>query len=191
VGCASSTGAVPGRFLSDYSQLRPGHADQARLLYINENADFSRYQQAVVDPVVVWDSAGAGFSGVTREELENLAAHFSTVLREQLGHEFELAEQAAPGTLQIRVAIVEGRRPSGSGAATVGGRIGIEVEILDASTAEQLIAAADTRVGLGVEPGSSRDGSAARKAFDDWALRMATKLAVLRQFDTPSSSPAQ
>jgi hypothetical protein len=141
--------------------------------------------------VVVWGAEGSGFSGVPREELERLATYFGAALNERLARDFEIAENAVPGALQIRVAIVEGREPSGSVEAPEAGRIGIEVEILDAVTGERLVAAADTREDLGGELGPGRDGSGARKAFDDWAARIATKLALLRQFDAAQGRTAQ
>lgn len=193
-GCGGGAGVRPVEsqsFLGDTSQLAPGRADEARLLYINEQSDFSRYAAVALDRVVIWGGEGTGFSGVTHDELEGLASYFDAALRDQLAHEFELVETSAPGTLRIRVAIVEGIAPRGSGESTVGGRIGIEVEILDAATGERLIAAADTREGLGVEPGSSRDGSQALRALDEWALGVTTKLSALRRFDAAPDRPAQ
>ena len=63
-------------FLSDYSQLQPGRADQAHLIYIDPQADFSSYQNVIIDPVAVWQGEGSSFSGVSPDELESLRARY-------------------------------------------------------------------------------------------------------------------
>ncbi len=169
-------------FLGDYSQLQPGRADQAQLIYINPEADFSPYENVIVDPVVLWEGAGSDLSDVSPDELQSLARDLETAMRKQLGLEFQVVERPEPGTLRIRIAIVEAKRSSASGPAFVGS-VGIELEVLDANSGERLVAAADSRGNTAAPPGWSRAGTDVRAAFDDWAGRARDRLSAFRQFD--------
>ena len=175
-GCGPSEqtpAAESSGFLGDYSQLQPGRGDQAQLVYINPQADFSSYENVIVDPVVVWEGKGSDFSDVSPAELQSLARDLGAAMREQLGFEFHVVEQPEPGTLRIRIAIVEAKRSS----------VGIELEVLDSNSGERLVAAADSRGHEGEPSGSSRAGTGARAAFDDWAGRARDRLSAFRRFD--------
>ncbi len=89
-GCSGTAGVEPSGFLDDYSQLKPGRANQAQLVYIDPEADFSPYEKVLIDPVVVWErTAGSDASG---EELRSLASDLGAALRRQLQLEFDLVE---------------------------------------------------------------------------------------------------
>lgn len=185
-GCGPSEqtpAAEASGFLGDYSQLQPGRADQAQLVYINPQADFSSYENVIVDPVVVWEGKGSDFSDVSPEELQSLARDLGTAMREQLGFEFQVVEQPEPGTLRIRIAIVEAKRSSAGSGSAFEGSVGIELEVLDANSSERLVAAADSRGHEGEKSGSSSAGTDARAAFDDWAGRARDRLSAFRRFD--------
>jgi len=185
-GCGPSErtpAAEPSGFLGDYSQLRPGRADQAQLVYINPQADFSPYENVIVDPVVVWEGRGSDFSDVSPEELQSLARDLGTAMREQLGFEFQVVEQPEPGTLRIRSAIVGAKRSSAGSGSAFEGSVGIELEVLDANSSERLVAVADSRGHEGEQSGLSSAGTDARAAFDDWAGRARDRLSAFRRFD--------
>jgi len=49
--------AIPtSGFLGDYSQLQPGREAQTALVYINPNAQWSKYTKVILDPVQFWAS---------------------------------------------------------------------------------------------------------------------------------------
>ena len=178
VACASSTDLepTPSGFLEDYSQLKPGRGDQAQLVFIDPEADFSPYVKVLVDPVVVWErSAGSDAPG---EELRSLADDFGAALREQLQLEFELVESPEPGTLRIRTAITRVRE---SGAS-------VELEVLDAESGRRLVAVADARGGAGEPAGVAGDHAGARQAFAFWAERARVRLAAFRSFDASEAA---
>ncbi len=175
-------------FLGDYSQLEPGRADQAKLIYINPQADFSPYENVIVAPVLVWEGARSDFSGVSPEELQSLAQDFGSTMRKELGHEFQVVEQPEPGTLRIRIAIVEARRASASSGSALVGSVGIELEILDANSGERLVAAADSRGDVEAQGGSIPAGTDVRAAFVAWAARARDRLSTFRQFDAARAS---
>ena len=172
-------------FLGDTSQLRPGRGDQAQLIYIDPEADFSPYLNVIVDPVVVWRGKGSDFSGVTPEELDSLARELESSMREQLAHEFHVLDEPAPGTLRLRIALVELKSSGGSGADVVGS-VALELEILDAVSGRRLVAVADSR-GQGA---ADADATDVRAAFDEWARRARDRLATFRDFDAAHAGGA-
>src|SRR5712672_3838103 len=46
----------PSGFLLDYSELREGTGDQAKMVYIDPAADWKSYDKIMIDPVQLWDS---------------------------------------------------------------------------------------------------------------------------------------
>ncbi len=185
-GCGSADQTPPGGsagFLGDTSQLRPGRGDQAQLVYIDPEADFSPYLNVIVDPVVVWRGKGSDFSGVTPEDLDSLARDLESSMREQLAHEFQVLDEPATGTLRLRIALVEVKRSGGSSGPHLWGSVALELEILDAVSGRRLVAVADSR-GEGAEQGDSADaGTDVRAAFDEWARRSRDRLSTFRDFD--------
>ena len=119
-------------FLENYDQLKPGRADQARLLFIDTAADFSPYERVIVDSVVAWKGG---------EQEKHLAGSFDAALREQLATEFEVVQAPGPGTLRLRCAVAM-KTPS---------LLGVEVEILDTASGARLVAAVDERPVSGVD----------------------------------------
>ena len=174
--CADTADVKPSGFLDDYAQLEKGRIDQAQLVYINPEVDFSRYERVLLEPVVVWErTAGSDASG---EELRTLADDLEAALREQLRLAFELVESPSPGTLRIRAAIT---RVWDSGAS-------VEMEILDAVSNQRLVAVADAREDKARSSDAAREWASAREAFDFWANRARVRLAAFRSFDTSEAA---
>lgn len=174
--CAEPAGVEPSGFLGDYSRLEPGRGDQAQLVYIDAEADFSPYQRILLDPVVVWEPHAA--SHASRQELERLADDLGAALRRQLRLEFELVERPAPGTLRLRSAIT-GVRESG---------VSVEMEVLDAESGRRLAAVVDAR-GIGSGSRDAADESASvQDAFEFWAERARIRLAAFRSFDAAEAA---
>jgi hypothetical protein len=176
VACAGTAVVEPSGFLGDYSQLKPGRADQAQLVYIDSAADFSAYERVQLEPVEVWQRAGG--SDAPSGELASLAADLESALRKQLALEFELVDSPGPGTLRIRTALTQVRK---SGAS-------IELEILDAESGRRLIAVADARGEVGGGGDSTGDWASARQAFEFWAQRARDRLAAFRSFDASEAA---
>ena len=176
VACAGTAVVEPSGFLGDYSRLKPGRDDQAQLVYIDSEADFSGYERVQIEPVEVWQRVGG--SDASSGELASLAADLDSALREQLALEFELVDSPEPGTLRIRTALT---RVWKSGAS-------IELEILDAESGRRLIAVADAK-GEVAKPGDGTgDWASAREAFEFWAQRARDRLAAFRSFDAAEAA---
>jgi hypothetical protein len=167
----------PSGFLGDYSALKPGDPSRARLVYLDANADFSGYERVIVEPVVVWKSDEARFAGVTQAQREALAREFEAVLERAFADEFVVAKAAGPGTLRVRnaltAAIAEGSDPERLQY------IEVELELRDAVTNARLAAAVDSKQDVEVNT-----------AFQDWAERVAVRVAALRDVDRQPRPPA-
>jgi len=157
--CAAAATAQEVRdtsFLKDESQLQPGRANQARLIYINPETDFSRYDKVVVDRVALWFRDKNADGGIEPAEQQHLAGYFTAALRHQLQLEFHPVEKAQPGALRVRAAIT---RLSKSG-------VSVAIEVVDAVSGSRLAAAKDAREADG---GSSLGGR--RREFTRADLR--------------------
>ncbi len=149
-------------FLERYDELAPGRAGQARLIFSDSAVDFSRIERMIIDPVVAWHG---------REHEEHLARSFGVALREQLATEFDLVESPQAGTLRLRSALAM-KTPS---------LLGIEVELLDATSGTRVVAAVDERPVSGVDHERAR---AQREAeLRRWAGVIRSRLAAFRSFD--------
>jgi len=169
-GCGSSRradDALPQGFIGDYSMLTPGEEGQAVLRYVNEGADWAKYDKVLVDPVTVWKSARAG--GVPEEDLQTAANFMYAQLRQELGKDFELVTAPGPDTLRVTAALTDAEpanqtmvvvsnvvpfaiATSGAyeyvtGEPTWQGQAAAEAKITDAQTGELLAAAVDRRMG--------------------------------------------
>jgi hypothetical protein len=206
--CASTQqtrSAEASGFLGDYSELKPGRAEQAQLLYIQPGADFSGYERVLIDPVTLWLAGDSQVAELPRDEAEQLASYFETALRRELAIGFTIVEQAQPGTLRIRAAITEARRSRvvadvastvlpparvlsslkklATGTHAFVGRAGIEVEVLDAVSSTRLIAAVDERAGSKALDGATDTWGDVQQAYDYWARLIAARLALFRDID--------
>ena len=192
-------------FLKDYTELAQGRGDQAQLLFIDQAADFSGYERVMIDPVTVWTREGSDLEYAPREELQQLADSLETMLRQQVGLDFDLVSQPRAGTLRIRTAITEAQKSKvvldivskvlppaiitgaigrlATGTYAFVGRAAIEMEVLDAISGKRLIAAADERAGTKSLRGSTDEWSDVHDAFEHWADAVRAALSTLRRFD--------
>jgi hypothetical protein len=152
-------------FLKNESQLQPGRGSQARLVYINPQTDFSRYDKVIVDRVALWFRGENADGGIEPTEQQHLAGYFTAALRHQLQLEFHPVAVSLPGTLRVRAAIT-GLSKSGASVA---------IEVVDAVSGSRLAAVKDVRE---VDDGGSLD-----RVFDAWAERASERLGAFRRID--------
>ncbi len=187
-------------FLGDYSQLREGGEDEAQLLYINSEADFSRYWGITIDSVTVWRSSET--SGLSDEEAQALTDYFYDALHRELKKDFGITETAGPGIMRLRAALTEAEganRPMNvitttipqlrlltsavglaSGTAAFVGKARAEAELRDSMTDARLAAGVDARAGTKTFSGMTSAWSDVEEACDYWARRIAQRLRELR-----------
>jgi hypothetical protein len=207
-GCATteqSKSVEPSGFLGDYGQLRAGREDEALLVYLRPDTDFSRYDAIFLEPVTLWKGSDSDLSSVPTDELKQLTDHLETSMRRQLALDWELVDRTAPRALWVRVAITDARKsqpvldfvstvlPPARLASELGhlatgthafvGRAAIELEILDSTSGRRLVAAVDERAGRRALRGSTSAWADVEEAFDYWADVLRERLSLLKRFD--------
>jgi Protein of unknown function (DUF3313) len=96
-------------FLDDYTLLREGAPGEVALVYRNPDADWTRYDKVLLEPVTLWRSGWNSLDPVPEDDLLRLVSAFENALRRQLGAGFRLVDQPGPGVIRIRLAITEAR----------------------------------------------------------------------------------
>jgi hypothetical protein len=179
-------------FLGKYDGLKKGPKDGVAERYLKKGVDFRKYNKIMLDSVVFFLAEDAEYKGISAEDMKELTDTFNKAAVEALGKSYPLVGEAGPDVIRVRVAITK-LKPSKPGSATmttvmpVGlalsfikkgttgefagvGSTGIEAEILDSLTNEQIGAAVDYKPG-GKMSGFAR-WSASREAFEFWTARL-------------------
>jgi len=208
VGCAT-TEQVPNvrmsGFLGDYSQLHRGKPGQAEFNYHNLDADLSKYQKVILDPVQLWaaDIENSALGNLSREDQQLLVNYLYIALRDALMRDYTIVDVQGPDVMRIRCAITEAKatRPVGDLISTVTpaglgisyakrivtgthsavGVVSVEGELLDSVSGRRLAAVVDRRAGTKSVLGKPTRWGDVQDAFSFWARRMQTNLALLRE----------
>lgn len=183
-------------FLGDYSQLKPGPEGGAKLVYMKEGVDFSKYNKIMLDQVVFYFSPNAKNKEIDPEQMKELSDMFHKAVFEGLGSAYPLVEQPGPDVMRLRTAITDIDLPNralntvttvvpvglavslvkkgATGKGSFVGEISMEIEVLDSVSNERIAAAADRRAG-GKVASMSKFGTA-EDAFKFWAQRLRMRL---------------
>jgi Protein of unknown function (DUF3313) len=192
--------AVSGFLGQDASLLQPGKEGQAAMVYINPNAQWSKYNKILLEPVQFWDSAD---SKVSPSDQQMLTAYFSNKLKENLQKHFTLVDQGGPGVLELQVAMVNASSATpglrsvsvvipqlrvlnaaqslATGSYAFVGSAEAEMKATDASTGQLLAAAIDKRAGgMALSSAAQWKWGDAENAMDYWAQKAANRLLELQ-----------
>jgi hypothetical protein len=187
----------PSGFLGDYSRLRPGGPGQALLVYRAPDVSLAGYDKVLLDPVTVWRAPGTG-GEVSRADLQRLADLLYGMLLTRLKTYYAIVTKPGPKTLRVRAALTEATPSSttmdvmsqigpfsaaageikemGSGTPAWVGAASAEISVLDADTGQELLAAADRRVGEKTLTGSSDPWGDVTDTFRIWADAVIARL---------------
>ncbi len=168
---------VPSGFLSDYSKLSPSKVPEHKGAYVyrNKSKYLGIYKIVMLDPVKVHLRPGAEGRKQSPEKLQELAKFFEAKLRENLGDSFPVVDSPGWGVMRIRAAIVDATPTNplskGMNAPPVVGTAGIELEVLDSVSKEQLAAAVDSRPGKWYRLRNlTEDDGFAKDLLGEWAI---------------------
>jgi hypothetical protein len=186
-------------FLGDYSELHKGKKGEARLMYINPDADFSRYDAIEIDSVTLWH---AGTSKLSPEDQQMLTDLFYHALHEALSKGFQIVDAPGPRVLRLRAALTEEDGANvpmnavtsivpqfrllstvlGRATATAPwvGKASAEVDITDSITNVRLAAGADRRSGTKTLRSGLKTWSDVKAIFEVWAAEIAKWLEEIR-----------
>ena len=192
-------------FLGDYSQLKKGSGDQAKLVYIAPNVDWKKYTKMYIAPVELWkgDDKDSPLGKLSPENQQMLVSFLYTELNNELQKSYTIVSSPGPDTLVLRSAVTEAKKsapvrnlltsivPFGIAAnilvtAAFGTGIGVgevqaEAELLDGQTNQRLMAAVDRRAGTKALR-TKFDGTwgDVKLAFEFWSERLESRLVELR-----------
>ena len=181
-------------FLKDYSKLAPNpDLEGAVKTYVNADAqkNLHKYVAVIVDPVEVYLATDADDAKVPEKTRAAAANYFRAALTHAVSDAFAPVDQPGPLVLRLRAAVIgvdvggavaAADKPADANeaidtAANIG-KVGVEIELVDSVTGEQIAAVVDREpLGDGAEIGSvsfskQERWAAAREAFDEWAHRV-------------------
>jgi hypothetical protein len=193
-------------FLKDYSQLHEGESGEAKLVYINTNADWAKFTRINIKPVELWksDDPDSKLGKLSQEKQQMLIDYAYTALSNSLAKNFLITDQMGPDVLVVHAAITEAKKckpvinlvssvmPIGIAISLVrrgifgtGSGVGIcqgEIELLDGGTGDRVAAAVDRRAGTKAirTKFNGRFGDV-KEAMDYWAEHLDERLMKLRE----------
>ncbi len=175
-------------FLSDYSKLKPSPVFENTVSYLkmDPQKNIHKYVAIIVEPVAVYLSSNADPKDVPNKGRAALAEYYQSAITAAVSDAFPVVKDPGPLVLRLRSAIIGvdvGPQGDKSGESALDhvvniGKVGVEMELVDSETGEQIAAAVDREtLGEGASVGSatfSREEKfrAATEAFDGWAGRL-------------------
>ncbi len=192
-------------FLKDYSLMKPGPSDGAKLVYFAPAVNWTLYTRVYIEPVELWHSEDpdSKLGKLDQEDQQLLVNYFHTALSNSLSKDYPIVDQAGPGVLVVHAAITEAKKsrpvadlvssvvPFGIAASLVKrvifgtglgvGECQVEAELLDGQSGFMLAEAVDRRAGTKALR-TKFDGSFGdvKLCMDYWSRRLAFKLEQLR-----------
>jgi hypothetical protein len=184
-------GAEFAGFLSNYSNLKPNPAFENTRSYVKQDdaKNIHKYFAVIIEPVEIYVSTNTDPSKLPDRGRTAIVAYFQHAITRAISDAFPVVQDPGPLVLRLRTALigVDVSGDTASGGKAVGdaleravdiGKVGVEMEMVDSVTGEQIAAAIDRQdLGAGAVVGSeafSRDEkfAAAKEAFDGWATRL-------------------
>jgi len=184
-------GAEFAGFLSDYKQLKPNPNFENTLSYVNRDdvKNLHKYIAVIVEPVAIYVATNADPSKMPDRGRTALVTYFQNAVIRTMSDAFPVVSEPGPLVLRLRTALigvdVGDAIASGANASPEMlarsvdiGKVGVEMEMVDSVTGEQIAAVVDRQsLGAGAVIGSvsfSHDEkyAAANEALDGWAERL-------------------
>jgi hypothetical protein len=203
-------GAETAGFLSNYDNLKPNPAFENTRSYVKQDnvKNIHKYFAVIVDPVEVYVSSNTDPTKVPDRGRKAIVAYFQNAITRAISDAFPVVQEPGPLVLRLRTALIgvdvsgetaEGQKGGGDalGHPIDIGKVGVEMEMVDSVTGEQIAAAIDRQnLGAGALVGSetfSRDEkfAAAKEAFDGWATRLRDFLDSAHELSKEDAERAQ
>jgi hypothetical protein len=177
-------------YLSDYSKLKPNPDFENTLSFVRDDPakNVHKYLAIIVEPVAVYVATNVDPRNVPDRGRAALAEYFQVAITNAVHDAFPVVKESGPLVLRLRSAIIGidvgtgGSTDQKSGdtldRAINIGKVGVEMELVDSETGEQIAAAVDRQnLGEGAVVGSTKFSReekfrAAAMAFDGWAARL-------------------
>ncbi len=88
-----------------YQQLKPGKEGQAKLRWIKEGLDHSKYNKFMVDSVIFFLADKADYKGIDPQEMKELCDQFNRELVTAFKDKWPIVSDPGPDVARIRIAI--------------------------------------------------------------------------------------
>lgn len=188
-------------FMGPYaSKLQPGPAGGAALVWIYPDAKWINYRKIILMPVEFWASAD---SKVSAADQQVLTAYFYNALKTNLEQNYTLTDQPGPGTLKLRVALMDATaavpglrsvsvlvpqarvlnmaQSLATGSYAFVGSAEAEMQVTDSESGDVFAEAVDQRSGgMGLKAAATFQWGDAQNAMDYWAQLISKRLLQLQ-----------
>ena len=192
-------------FLKDYARLAPNPAIDGNVKTFTQTdaaKNLHNYIAVIVDPVEIYLASDADGSRLPEKTRAAAANYFRAALTQAVFDAFPVVDQPGPLVLRLRSALIgvdaaaAGKQGEASESAANISKVGVEMELVDSATGEQIAAMVDREpLGEGAVVAAGdivrHDKSAeARAAFDEWAGRVRTFLNRAHELSTEDANRA-
>src|SRR3954453_13918951 len=200
-----SEGVRPvGRFLPQPALLSPGGSGQPVLVYRNPGAAWQNYNRVMLDRISVIAGAESQLRSVSEDYRRGVANYFYGIMYNALGTRCTMVNKAGPGTMRIRIALVDAKTPNklvnttatytpyastaysiasrvfNKGVGYFAGNATAQAYAVDAQKGTLLWQAVDKRGGTtALVADTTDDWRDVRKIFETWGRQMADRLVQL------------
>jgi uncharacterized protein DUF3313 len=177
-------------FLTGYDKLKLNPEFENTLSYVRDDPakNIHKYVAVIIEPVAIYVATDATAKTFPDNGRTALASYFQQALARAVGDAYPVVQQPGPLVLRLRSALIGvdvggGIAQDQNGSQTPSrvlniGKVGVEAELVDSETGEQIAAAVDRHnLGEGAEIGSvdfSREEKfrEATRALQGWASRL-------------------
>ena len=177
-------------FLTTYDKLKPNPEFENTVSYVSDDPakNIHKYVAVMIDPVTIYVATDASAKMFPDNGRTALASYFQQAIAGAVGDAFPIVQEPGPLVLRLRSALIgvdvggeisQDRKDGETLARALNiGKAGVEIELVDSETGEQIAAAVDKQnLGDGAEIGSvnfSREERfrEATRALDGWAARL-------------------
>ena len=201
--------SVTGFLGPDASKLAPGPKGGAALVWVNPNAQWSKYNAILLEPVQFWAAAD---SKVSASDQQVLTTYFYNALKTNIPQQgFTIADHAGPNVIRLQVALMDATTAV-PGLRTISvvvpqarvlnlaqsmatdsyafvGSAEAEMKATDSASGDLLAEAVDQRAGgMGLKSAASFEWGDAQNAMDYWAKLIPERM---HQLQTGGAATAQ
>jgi hypothetical protein len=107
-GCATKTASLDfSGFLGHYTGLRPSPDESGAWSYRKPDANFKRYTNIILDPLIIWPSQHSAYGGVDALTAWKLALAFQDRMSQALAGGYRIVKEPGPGVLRLRAALTD------------------------------------------------------------------------------------
>jgi hypothetical protein len=183
-------------YFGDYTMFRKGDPNQALYIYRKPEVDFTYYDKALLDPVIVWRERSSRLKEISNNDAQMLASSLHKSLYKKLSEYYQVVTSPEKNAMRLTVALIDiketnvsfGAMPSALVTKTLSetlmdkpalvGEASVELKVTDAVTGEILAAIVDRRLGSGKIQKAESQWEDVNNIFNYWANMLGYRLCL-------------